>query len=84
MEEIPLSQNPHWLGKQKLCEKRNTYTVYYVKEGNEIDFFDGETLYQVVYNIKDKKTKIREGIAFDSAGLEAKKLIIPFGSNEDV
>lgn len=39
---------------------RRTLNLSYVRDTYEVDFFDGETLYQVCYTLEDDKTRQRE------------------------
>lgn len=60
--------------------------IYYLKEFQEIDFFDTKKLYQVSFDISEAKTKQREINAFSSFNSEDKykNLLITYDTNEIV
>lgn len=47
------------------CLARSEKEIWYLKDRYEIDFYDGEGMYQICYSIKNKKTFSRELRAFD-------------------
>jgi uncharacterized protein len=60
--------------------------IYYLKEFQEIDFFDTKKLYQVSFDISEAKTKQRDINAFSSFNSEDKykNLLITYDTNEIV
>lgn len=60
--------------------------IYYLKELQEIDFFDTKKLYQVSFDISEAKTKQRETNAFSSFNSENryKNILITYDTNESL
>jgi len=58
--------------------------IYYLKDVQEIDFFDTKNLYQVSFDISDEKTKLREVNAFSYFNSEHryKNILITYNTNE--
>lgn len=59
--------------------------IYYLRDVKEIDFYCGDVLYQVSYEIENEKTKKREVEAFASFSHIAKKhCLITFDTEEEI
>lgn len=52
---------------------RRTPSLSYVRDTCEVDFFDGQTLYQVSYTLEDAKTRQRELHALEHFGTQLHK-----------
>ncbi|MCF6244060.1 MAG: ATP-binding protein [Sulfurovum sp.] len=60
-------------------------TLYYLRDGKEIDFYAGDTLYQVSYTLEDEKTLKREINAFKHfESISAQKCLVTFDSIEKI
>lgn len=62
-----------------------TENIVYLKDTYEINFYAEKTLFQVLYNIEDEKTKQREIRAFEYFKKENQKAqLITFDTNEEI
>ena len=52
---------------------RRTPNLSYIRDTYEVDFFDGQTLYQVSYTLEEAKTRQRELHALEHFGAQLHK-----------